>query len=535
MDPVRQLRKRLKSIPPEHDTPVGLIHPYWARKPLNIVTEIVRALSEPGDVIADPFLGSGTTVFAALREKRSVVASDLNPLATFLVQTTLSLDEEVLARVRSFVTNWSQQVLPWFQWNGNGEFVERERFHVHGSYEDGGFSLEPTEVVVKSLQKGQWRNRRALAPTGAWRNRARPMDLLSDPIDFAACRLRPNSRIAILSGATLAHYFTEENRAAINLALAMVAQEKLGERERQAIRLLISSAFPLLRLSDKKASSQWPYWRPKQSLTSRNPVIVVEQRLAAMEDAAKWVHAHLRNVTSSTVEQVVARPSTPSAAISTLPVQRLNANPALQETVDLIVTDPPYADQAPYLEYSALWVQILKLKLDASAYRSEIVKTDAPDRKRDSENYLPRLTEGLGACASVLRTGGYLVWFYQDTDLQHWAEISKAADRNQLRIEDVIPLPKQRRSMKTVTSPGKTLDGDLLLVFRKTAAGDRSREAKNGEEAARAALSALGRSATLFEQYAALIGVGFVHSCFSSWAAQESDVRRWIRSITQEA
>ena len=49
------------------------------------MSDAIQRFSNPGDLVADPFLGSGTTAVAALRNGRRFVAGDLEPDC---VQTT---------------------------------------------------------------------------------------------------------------------------------------------------------------------------------------------------------------------------------------------------------------------------------------------------------------------------------------------------------------------------------------------------------------------------------------------------------------
>lgn len=65
-----------------------LLHKWWARKPHNIVREYIEAYSKPGDVVLDPFAGSGVTGIEAVRVKRRGLLFDLDPLAVFLAQMT---------------------------------------------------------------------------------------------------------------------------------------------------------------------------------------------------------------------------------------------------------------------------------------------------------------------------------------------------------------------------------------------------------------------------------------------------------------
>lgn len=52
--------------------------PHPAQFPVAVIDRIVKACSQPGDVVLDPFLGSGTTIEAALRNDRLAVGFEIN-------------------------------------------------------------------------------------------------------------------------------------------------------------------------------------------------------------------------------------------------------------------------------------------------------------------------------------------------------------------------------------------------------------------------------------------------------------------------
>ena len=52
------------------------IHP--TQKPLDLFRELIRKHSNPGDLVIDPFLGSGTTAIAAIQEGRTFAGCDID-------------------------------------------------------------------------------------------------------------------------------------------------------------------------------------------------------------------------------------------------------------------------------------------------------------------------------------------------------------------------------------------------------------------------------------------------------------------------
>ncbi|MEX2718071.1 MAG: DNA methyltransferase [Candidatus Sigynarchaeota archaeon] len=66
------------------------MHKFWSRKPHNIVAAYITNYSRPGEVVLDPFGGSGVTLNEALRLGRRVISFDTNPLATFISRNTIA-------------------------------------------------------------------------------------------------------------------------------------------------------------------------------------------------------------------------------------------------------------------------------------------------------------------------------------------------------------------------------------------------------------------------------------------------------------
>jgi site-specific DNA-methyltransferase (adenine-specific) len=58
---------------------------YPTQKPLKLLDRIVRATSDAGSLVVDPFAGSGTTLVAAAAAQRRFVGCDVGALA---IETT---------------------------------------------------------------------------------------------------------------------------------------------------------------------------------------------------------------------------------------------------------------------------------------------------------------------------------------------------------------------------------------------------------------------------------------------------------------
>ncbi|MBM3157742.1 MAG: site-specific DNA-methyltransferase, partial [Chloroflexi bacterium] len=68
----------------ERSEPVYEMHSYWSKKPPSAIDTYIAHYTKPGDVVLDPFCGSGTSLVSALRLGRHCIGIDLSPAATFI-------------------------------------------------------------------------------------------------------------------------------------------------------------------------------------------------------------------------------------------------------------------------------------------------------------------------------------------------------------------------------------------------------------------------------------------------------------------
>lgn len=66
------------------------VHGYFTKQSWNIVAEYIKNFSKPGDLVLDPFGGSGITAVEAMMNNRKAINIDLNPMAVFIVQSLVA-------------------------------------------------------------------------------------------------------------------------------------------------------------------------------------------------------------------------------------------------------------------------------------------------------------------------------------------------------------------------------------------------------------------------------------------------------------
>jgi adenine-specific DNA methylase len=151
-----------------------------------------------------------------------------------------------------------------------------------------------------------------------------------------------------------------------------------------------------------------------------------------------------------------------------VPAQNISKSVLPDESVDLVLTDPPYTDQVPYLEYSQLTFSIMGWNgLTENTLEKELVVSNAPSRAKDSEDFDKIFSLIVDRAARSMKTNGYFVMFYHTFDLTSWSHILSLMNKRGLQYRSQIPVASPRKSFKTVMSPERTLDGNYIIVFQK--------------------------------------------------------------------
>jgi DNA modification methylase len=144
-----------KPITTTKATAIYNMHTYWSKKPHDAIREYIKHYTNPGDIVLDPFCGSGGTALAALMEGRAAIAIDLSPAATFITASYLALPEiyqleEAIRSISQRITNFINENCMFYQ---TGEFIRAiiytERFRCSKCYEVVPFILAERGEVRK--------------------------------------------------------------------------------------------------------------------------------------------------------------------------------------------------------------------------------------------------------------------------------------------------------------------------------------------------------------------------------------------------
>nr|MDO8114711.1 DNA methyltransferase [Candidatus Sigynarchaeota archaeon] len=456
-------------------------HKYWSRKPVNVVRAHVEAATNPGEIVLDPFCGSGTTVSQSVILGQKVIGTDINPVATFITRNTierveisdvLAVYERIMAAVETRINNLYKTRCPtclsidttqticvhwkvhhpikiWYtcmHCSGDGKKPKKLR------------KLPDSEDLVlldniKNAEIPCWYPRKDIPP-GIVFNQAR----------------RDVTRFDEL--------FTKRNLIGLSLLRDEISKLPEDSPEKKVMKQLFLFSFTsMVHLCSKMTpirpsrpwSSFWAtnsYWLPRKFMESNvwekfeSAIVGPQGLIASRRDANHKVPAATSIVSS--FDELIRTPA-PCACILNHDATKLDEIiPA--DSVDYIFTDPPYAGSIPYLELSTLWASWLNLD-DQMPFDLEILVD--PQRGKDLEYYHHELGVFFQKAIRTLKPGKYLTFTYHNLDIKVRKAILGAAIDAGFDLISIIYQPPPRTSPAHTLRPFNSAVGDYIVHLRK--------------------------------------------------------------------
>lgn len=502
------------------------MHKYWARKPHNVVGEYIEHYSKKGEIVLDPFVGSGVTAIEALKRGRKAIAIDLDPISTFITRMTLrpinlkkfkeafkQIEHAVRGQIESLYSmmcpscggKCQEAYVVWqdiIKCQKCGKEIPFSKVKVEkNSYLCScGATLDTSQVVAedpieigycceKCLGKSEARVRFQIKKENLESDRNRLSEISKMKIPYWYPK---NAKLTYSNGSQFKEGTHQDKRTTIEdlftrrslVALSILYQE-INEIEDDDIRDLMKLVFssnlhnvsklnPVHQPRWKKGqhpSTSWivhRYWIPP--LRVELPIwFYFEERFKHILEGKKESNKAISNFQEAKSFKDLEDDA--NILISTQSSLNLVNGPAKieRESVDYVFTDPPYGGSIQYGELSALWVYWLKGEQNDSRFElkfdEEITINDA--QKKDFDYYHKMLKASFEQIYDVLKSGKWMTVTFHNTDIRIYNSIIKAAVLAGFDLEKIFYQAPARPSAKGLLQPYGSAVGDYYIRFRK--------------------------------------------------------------------
>ena len=390
------------------------VHPYFTRRPYNVVREYIRHYSNEGDRVLDPFGGSGVTAIESFLENRVGIHNDINPLANFIAQGIADLYQGDASDFHEALHYLEERCKKRLEEIGAGDDSRLDEIQMSVSLPDN-VALPRTADVAHYHDMFTRRQLLSLAT-------------LKDAIDSIE---NENARKGMLLAwsATLAKlnktFLSAEGRA----------KSRGG-----------SSIFSIYRYKIAREPIELPPWATfvERATNVINAKIEVTQAIKLKEQTNGSRGSFL--LYSEDIEDLSAR---------------------LAGSIDYIFTDPPYGAHISYLDLSTLWNSWLGISPTSGAREKELIV--GGEMSFSESHYIHRLSKSIEACVRMLKKDRWLSIVFQHWNTSYFEAILSAAAESGAELKAAVSqVGDPIWSMHKKKNKDSVLAGELILTFLKS-------------------------------------------------------------------
>ncbi len=412
MQSLEQLKASLAQIAESGQEPldrIAGIHKYWARKPWRIMDIFINKYSKIGDVILDPFMGSGSTGLQANLCGRKFIGIDLNPFACLLASELLSdvPVDQIIERLEALSHEVKTRVM--------GHYATPDGFALWRDDSD------ENTVKIGVVADEDFTNRRTLPINYSEPSPSR------DQLTYPDSKFPPKfykDRFSNKGVSSVADLFTTRNLSALSVIWQSITRDPSVQSN--SLKLIFSNT--LLHVSKLKGANIRPlgvnnYWIPSDKIE--------ENVWWRFEDRAnRFIKAKsaIKQERDRRLDSIVAFDITNGSATKLAKIAT--------ESIDYILTDPPYGDAIQYSELSFVWNTWLGLEYQNT---SEVIVN--PMQSKGPSEYLGLLTSSLSEARRVLKENSYLTIAFHSKDIHLWVGLATTLRELGFQLEDIAAFP----------------------------------------------------------------------------------------------
>lgn len=517
-----------ESVKAQGHTPQYQMHKYFARRPYNVFSNLVKHYTQKGDKVLDCFCGGGVTVFESLALDRKVVGVDLNPLATFITEMQIQqIDTDLLRKYYdSFLGKCREEFANLYYYNIAGKYVEQE--WIEWVYEVTCFECGETIRLTEDnkITNGKYRcpnpncKSNQVSKPGVTRTKCAP--LRSVPIRIKYHTPDGKTDVHIYSETEMEELLKQSSEYVLpddvkkvdfpiphdwdrwyedclpqkgvynfsdffserNYYINTLIFNKIMQLEQGIFRDLLYFAFSSsLRYTNKmsRVTDNWEngnptcmdkhaYWLPNAYVECN----ILDKLSDRMNAVIKGL-----NYTSVTI----TKPKLKAESFYELDLDKdymiltrsSSDLPIPDNSISVVITDPPYGSNVQYAELSSFWNIWYKeyRGLDNFIYNAQEAVSNRKScyaGAKDVDFYGSMLQEVYAEACRVLQPGGYLVFTFNNKDINVWVQLLKAVvnagfylPEDGVIYQDFIKEYKNTSHLKY----SGNIHGDFIYSFRK--------------------------------------------------------------------
>jgi len=385
-------------------------HQYFTKRAWNVIQAYILNFTKPGDLVCDPYGGSGVTVIESLVLNRRGIYVDISEWARFLAEQVATAPitiRSLLGALHQVESACAQTINKWW---------------------------EMPDAEVASVPLTRWYPRNYQLPKNS--DVPRVEDLFTYRQLLGLSELYHH--IQCVEDAVYRNLL----RYAFSATLYMCNRTFISAKGRKESRGG-SSIFSIYRYKVAKSTVELNPWT---IFTGR-----VRRLIACKKETNLLIGAHPGGSTHAKFIKGYA--------------QRLTEY-IQPESVDYVFTDPPYGAHIAYLDLTRMWDAWFGFETTSEDRQEETI--EGGDANHSAEHFKRKLADGIDQIFKVLKYDRWLSLVFAHREPAMWDIIIKASEAAGFEYVNTVPQPLNVIwSMHKKKNPLTVLSGELILNFRK--------------------------------------------------------------------
>lgn len=420
-------------------------HSYWTKQPVEVINTFISTYSKEGDIVLDPFCGSGMTGVAAVQTNRRYLLSDISPICLHIAkgycQRTPDIDiDSLVERLTGNIRELYSAVCP-----ECGTVCQIDYAILEDKLE-AEKCLETRSIVFhcqcckKKIRKKPDSKDLEKQNASLYEQYFYPQDL------FFGDEPKRNYKRGIYRVYQL---YSKRNLSALAILLNNIRSIKDEDIKQTCLFAFTSILFNcsiMSRYNPKYENTQikmGTYYIP-QFIKDNNVVFSYIRKLQSVLNAKKEVYSFGYDYSGD----VVYASATDLSHIA-------------DDSIDYLYTDPPYSDKISYSELNLVYESWLGNGCTDTT--KEMIVTRSGNKS--IVEYTSMFSSFLAEAYRVLKFGSKITIIFHNSSMEHWAHFQEALASSSFVPLEPDELVRLISNSKTSTQYQAAKDSQCFLAF----------------------------------------------------------------------